>query len=148
MARGLGLKAPPRGLHYWRVPGALGGLGTYANIKVEYGTQASPSFPSCTGFVAGGTLYDSDLPGFATAIGVLDAVLGRRRKQCAHGLRRGLAHFRVARRGHDRSHAQDAAGVLDAQPGDQRGLVDRRGDQPGIRQASIHQHEDDRARQE
>ena len=50
----------------YRAPGALGGLGTYANIKVEYGTQASPSFPSCTGFNSVGTLYDGDLPGFAT----------------------------------------------------------------------------------
>ncbi len=50
----------------YRAPGALGGLGTHANIKVEYGTQASPSFPSCTGFNSAGTLYDGDLPGFAT----------------------------------------------------------------------------------
>jgi hypothetical protein len=46
--------------------GALGGLGTYANIKVEYGTQATPSFPSCTGFNSAGTLYDGGLNGFAT----------------------------------------------------------------------------------
>jgi predicted ribosomally synthesized peptide with SipW-like signal peptide len=56
----------PAGVKMYRAPGALGGLATYANIKVEYGTQASPSFPSCTGFNSAGTLYDGDLPGFAT----------------------------------------------------------------------------------
>jgi hypothetical protein len=47
-------------------PGALGTLAPYANLKVEYGTQASPTFPSCTGFTPVGTLYDADLVGFAT----------------------------------------------------------------------------------
>jgi hypothetical protein len=56
----------PAGVKMYRVPGALGSLAPYSNIKVEYGTQATPSFPSCTGFVSAGTLYDSDLPGFAT----------------------------------------------------------------------------------
>jgi hypothetical protein len=56
----------PADIKMYRVPGALGSLAPYANLKVEYGTQASPSFPSCTGFVAAGTLYDSDLTGFAT----------------------------------------------------------------------------------
>ena len=56
----------PADVHLYRVPGALGALGTYANVKVEYGTQASPSFPSCTGFNPTGTLYDADLPGLAT----------------------------------------------------------------------------------
>ena len=56
----------PAAMKMYRVPGALGGLGTYTNIKVEYGTQASPSFPSCAGFNSAGTLYDGDLPGFAT----------------------------------------------------------------------------------
>lgn len=56
----------PADIKLYRVPGALGSLGPYANLKVEYGTQATPSFPSCTGFTAAGTLYDSDLPGFAT----------------------------------------------------------------------------------
>lgn len=54
-------------VHMYRVPGALGTLAPYANVKVEYGTQAVPSFPSCTGFSSAGTLYDSDLPGVATA---------------------------------------------------------------------------------
>jgi hypothetical protein len=56
----------PADIKMYRVPGALGSLGQYANLKVEYGTQASPSFPSCTGFNSAGTLYDADLPGFAT----------------------------------------------------------------------------------
>jgi predicted ribosomally synthesized peptide with SipW-like signal peptide len=55
----------PADVHLYRVPGAIGALGTYANIKVEYGTQTSPSFPSCTGFNSAGTLYDGDLPGLA-----------------------------------------------------------------------------------
>jgi hypothetical protein len=56
----------PADIKMYRVPGALGTLAPYANLKVEYGTQASPSFPSCIGFNALGTLYDSDLPSFAT----------------------------------------------------------------------------------
>jgi hypothetical protein len=59
----------PAEVRLYRVPGALGALGPYANIKVEYGTQASPSFPSCTGFSSAGTLYDGDLPGLTTAFG-------------------------------------------------------------------------------
>jgi predicted ribosomally synthesized peptide with SipW-like signal peptide len=59
----------PATVKMYRAPGALGGLATYANIKVEYGTQAAPSFPSCTGFNSVGTLYDGDLPGLATAYG-------------------------------------------------------------------------------
>ena len=47
----------PSDVHLYRLPGALGSLGTYANIKVEYGTQASPSFPSCTGFSPDATDY-------------------------------------------------------------------------------------------
>jgi hypothetical protein len=56
----------PADIKMYRTPGALGSLGPYANLKVEYGTQAVPSFPSCAGFVSAGTLYDADLPGFAT----------------------------------------------------------------------------------
>ena len=59
----------PADVKLYRLPGALGGLATYANVKVEYGTQASPSFPSCTGFNSVGTLYDGDLPGVATTYG-------------------------------------------------------------------------------
>jgi predicted ribosomally synthesized peptide with SipW-like signal peptide len=56
----------PADVHLYRTAGALGSLAPYANVKVEYGTQASASFPSCTGFSAAGTLYDADLPGLAT----------------------------------------------------------------------------------
>src|SRR5215210_4581858 len=56
----------PADIKMYRVPGALGTLAPYANIKVEYGTQATPSFPSCTGFSSAGTLYDGDLPGLGT----------------------------------------------------------------------------------
>jgi predicted ribosomally synthesized peptide with SipW-like signal peptide len=56
----------PADVHLYRVAGALGSLAPYANVKVEYGTQAVPSFPSCTGFVPVGTLYDADLPSLAT----------------------------------------------------------------------------------
>ncbi len=56
----------PSDIKMYRVPGALGSLAPYANLKVEYGTQASPVFPTCTGFSAAGTLYNGDLPGFAT----------------------------------------------------------------------------------
>jgi predicted ribosomally synthesized peptide with SipW-like signal peptide len=59
----------PADVHLYRVPGALGTLAPYANVKIEYGTQASPSFPSCTGFNSAGTLYDGDLPGVATTYG-------------------------------------------------------------------------------
>ena len=51
----------------YRVAGTLGSLAQYTNVKVEYGTQASPSFPSCAGFTAAGTLYDGDLNGVATS---------------------------------------------------------------------------------
>lgn len=50
-------------------PSTIGALGQYVDLKIEPGTQASPSFPSCTGFTAdsGGALYDGTLAGFATA---------------------------------------------------------------------------------
>ena len=35
----------PSDIKMYRVPGALGSLAPYANLKVEYGTQASPSLP-------------------------------------------------------------------------------------------------------
>ena len=52
----------PADVHLYRVPGALGALGTYANVKVEYGTQASPSFPSCTGFNPAGRCMTATSP--------------------------------------------------------------------------------------
>jgi predicted ribosomally synthesized peptide with SipW-like signal peptide len=57
-------------------PSTIGALGPYVNLKIEPGTQASPSFPSCTGFTpnAGGAIYDGALSSFPTgyAGGVAD----------------------------------------------------------------------------
>lgn len=41
----------------------------YINLKITPGTQASPTFPNCTGFTpdAGGAIYDGTLQGFASA---------------------------------------------------------------------------------
>jgi hypothetical protein len=49
-------------------PSTIGALGTDVNLKIEPGTQASPSFPSCSGFVAdgGGALFDAALSTFPT----------------------------------------------------------------------------------
>ena len=48
--------------------GAIGTLGQHVNVKIEPGSQATPSFPDCTSFTAdaGGAIFDdplSDLPG-------------------------------------------------------------------------------------
>jgi predicted ribosomally synthesized peptide with SipW-like signal peptide len=50
-------------------PSTIGALGPSVNLKIEPGTQASPSFPSCTGFNAdgGGALIEGTLAEFATA---------------------------------------------------------------------------------
>jgi predicted ribosomally synthesized peptide with SipW-like signal peptide len=49
-------------------PDAIGPLGQYLTLKVEQGTQASPSFPDCTGFSATKTVFDTGtLADFATA---------------------------------------------------------------------------------
>jgi hypothetical protein len=55
-------------------PSTIGALGSDVNLKIEAGTQASPSFPSCTGFFADTTLFDAALSTFATtyAGGVTD----------------------------------------------------------------------------
>lgn len=46
----------------------IGALGPYVNLKIESGTQPSPTFPTCTGFVADSTaIYDGTLSAFATA---------------------------------------------------------------------------------
>lgn len=49
-------------------PSTIGALGTSVNLKVEPGSQASPSFPSCTGFTpdAGGALFEGTLASFAS----------------------------------------------------------------------------------
>lgn len=58
---------------------AIGSLGQYVDLTITPGTQASPTFPSCTGFTAdsGGALYTGTLANFGTtkgsyANGVLD----------------------------------------------------------------------------
>ena len=47
-------------------PSTIGALGPYVNLKVEAGTQVTPSFPSCTAFVAETTLFDAALSTFPT----------------------------------------------------------------------------------
>lgn len=57
-------------------PSTIGALGPQVNLKVEPGTQTTPSFPSCTGFTpdASGALFDAALSTFPTtyAAGVVD----------------------------------------------------------------------------
>lgn len=55
-------------------PSTIGDLGPQVNLKIESGTQASPSFPSCTGFAAETTLFDAALSTFPTsyASGIAD----------------------------------------------------------------------------
>jgi hypothetical protein len=50
-------------------PSTIGELGPYVNLKVEAGTQATGTFPSCEGFTVyttGGTVYEGTLGAFAT----------------------------------------------------------------------------------
>ncbi len=49
----------------------IGSLGQYVDLTITPGTQASPSFPSCTGFTAdsGGPLYTGTLASFGTTKG-------------------------------------------------------------------------------
>jgi predicted ribosomally synthesized peptide with SipW-like signal peptide len=51
------------------VPETIGALGPYVNLTITPGTQASPSYPSCTGFTpaSGGAIYSGTLSAFATA---------------------------------------------------------------------------------
>lgn len=51
------------------MPSSIGALGAQVNLKIEPGTQTSPSFPSCTGFTpdAGGALFDGTLASFAAS---------------------------------------------------------------------------------
>lgn len=60
-------------------PSTIGSLGQYVDLTITPGSQASPSFPSCTGFVAdsGGAIYTGTLQSFGTtknsyANGVVD----------------------------------------------------------------------------
>jgi len=47
----------------------IGALGQYVELTITPGTQTTPTFPSCTGFVAdsGGALYSGTLANFGTA---------------------------------------------------------------------------------
>ncbi len=49
-------------------PSTIGELGPFVNLKIEPGTQTSPSFPSCTAFTpdSGGALFEGTLAAFAT----------------------------------------------------------------------------------
>ncbi len=50
-------------------PSSIGDLGEHVDLTIEPGSQASPVFPSCSGFApdAGGALYDGTLDDFAAA---------------------------------------------------------------------------------
>ena len=50
-------------------PSTIGSLGQYVDLTITPGTQPSPTFPSCTGFVAdsGGAIYTGTLQAFGTA---------------------------------------------------------------------------------
>lgn len=49
----------------------IGSVGQYVDLTVTPGTQASPSFPSCTGFVADGSgpIFTGTLQNFASTYG-------------------------------------------------------------------------------
>jgi hypothetical protein len=49
----------------------IGTLGQYVDLTITPGTQATPTFPSCTGFTpdAGGALYTGTLQNFGSAKG-------------------------------------------------------------------------------
>jgi hypothetical protein len=56
-------------------PDTIGSLGPQVNLTIEPGTQASPSFPSCTDFTAdGAAIFDAALSTFPTSFagGVVD----------------------------------------------------------------------------
>jgi hypothetical protein len=48
---------------------SFGDLGPYVDLEVTPGTQATSTFPGCSGFTpaAGGSVYDGTLAGFASA---------------------------------------------------------------------------------
>jgi predicted ribosomally synthesized peptide with SipW-like signal peptide len=57
----------PSEVKMYRVPGApLGSLAANVTVQVETGTQATPSFPSCTGFTSEGTVYNGKLNALPT----------------------------------------------------------------------------------
>ncbi len=49
--------------------GTIGSLGQYVDLTITPGTQASPSFPDCTGFTADGSgdIYSGTLQDFASS---------------------------------------------------------------------------------
>ena len=50
------------------MPDAVGALGQYLDLMIIPGTQATPSFPNCGGFVpSGAAIYTGTLQGFSTA---------------------------------------------------------------------------------
>ncbi|MFN8160602.1 MAG: TasA family protein [Solirubrobacterales bacterium] len=60
-------------------PSSIGSLGQYVDLTITPGSQASPSFPSCTGFTpdAGGALFTGTLQNFGStsnsyASGIVD----------------------------------------------------------------------------
>jgi hypothetical protein len=50
--------------HY--ATGSIGAIGPYVNLTIESGTQATPSFPSCSGFSPETTLFSNTLANFAS----------------------------------------------------------------------------------
>lgn len=50
-------------------PSTIGALGPEVNLKIESGTQVTPSFPSCTGFIPETTLFDALLSTFPMSYG-------------------------------------------------------------------------------
>ena len=48
-------------------PDTIGDLGPEVNLTIEAGTQAAPSYPDCTDFVAQTTLFDAALSTFPTS---------------------------------------------------------------------------------
>lgn len=48
-------------------PDTIGDLGPVVNLTIEAGTQAVPSYPGCTDFVAQTTLFDAALSTFPTS---------------------------------------------------------------------------------
>ena len=66
----------PSEVKMYRVPGAaLGSLAANVTVSVDAGTQASPSFPGCTGFTSEGNLYTGKLSALPTDYntGLLDS---------------------------------------------------------------------------
>jgi len=56
----------PASVRMYRAAGTLGALAQHANIKVEVGSQATPSFADCSGFSPSSTLFDGALDAIAT----------------------------------------------------------------------------------